>query len=196
MVHKIYGVLNLIDWTVNIKAGKATLRVHFTGGATTARGRVPATYATSDPVKQAIIEKSDYFKSRHIFVVDSMEVPDDAATVSRKAQRAAREAAKAAAVEVSGMDKNPKDEESSQSDDTDEPAGDPVGEPGEPGIPDVNAEQKAKGEVPEAITVSSLDDAKEYLNEHFSIPKSQLRSRNAIEERAKENGVVFFFKNA
>lgn len=196
MVHKIYGVLNLIDWTVNIKAGKATLRVHFTGGATTARGRVPATYATSDPVKQAIIEKSDYFKSRHIFVVDSMEVPDDAATVSRKAQRAAREAAKAAAVEVSGMDKNPKDEEPSQSDDTDEPAGDPVGEPGEPGIPDVNAEQKAKGEVPEAITVSSLDDAKEYLNEHFSIPKSQLRSRAAIEERAKEHGVVFFFKNA
>lgn len=193
MVHKIYGVLNLIDWTVNIKAGKATLRVHFTGGATTARGRVPATYATSDPVKQAIIEKSDYFKSRHIFVVDSMEVPDDAATVSRKAQRAAREAAKAAAVEVSGMDKNPKGEEPSQSDDTEEPAGDPVGEPG---IPDVNAEQKAKGEVPEAITVSSLDDAKEYLNEHFSIPKSQLRSRAAIEERAKEHGVVFFFKNA
>lgn len=189
MVHKIYGVLNLIDWTVNIKAGKATLRVHFTGGATTARGRVPATYATSDPVKQAIIEKSDYFKSRHIFVVDSMEVPDDAATVSRKAQRAAREAAKAAAVEVSGMDKNPKEEEPSQSDDTDEPAGDPVGEPGEPGIPDVNAEQKAKGEVPEAITVASLDDAKDYLVSTFGLKASDLRSKAKIQTAAAEHGI-------
>ena len=191
MVHKIYGVLNLIDWTVNIKAGKATLRVHFTGGATTARGRVPATYATSDPVKQAIIEKSDYFKSRHIFVVDSMEVPDDAAAKARKAREAARaEAARAAAPK--SFDKNPKEEDESPK----LPAGDPVGEQGEPGEPEAEPATEENGEVPEAITVSSLDDAKDYLNEHFGIAKSQLRSRNAIEERAKENGVVFFFQNA
>ncbi len=191
MVHKIYGVLNLIDWTVNIKAGKATLRVHFTGGATTARGRVPATYATSDPVKQAIIEKSDYFKSRHIFVVDSMEVPDDAAAKARKAREAARaEAARVAAPK--SFDKNPKEEDESPK----LPAGDPVGEQGEPGEPEAEPATEENGEVPEAITVSSLDDAKDYLNEHFGIAKSQLRSRNAIEERAKENGVVFFFQNA
>ena len=199
MVHKIYGVLNLIDWTVNIKAGKATLRVHFTGGATTARGRVPATYATSDPVKQAIIEKSNYFKSRHIFVVDSMEVPDDAAAKARKAREAARaEAARVEAARVAApksFDKNPKEEDESPK----LPAGDPVGEqgePGEPGDPDDETAPEENGEVPEAITVSSLDDAKAYLNEHFGIAKSQLRSRSAIEERAKENGVVFFFKNA
>lgn len=196
MVHKIYGVLNLIDWTVNIKAGKATLRVHFTGGATTARGRVPATYATSDPVKQAIIEKSDYFKSRHIFVVDSMEVPDDAAAKARKAREAARvEAARAEAARAAApksFDKNPKEEDESPK----LPAGDPVGEQGEPGEPEAEPATEENGEVPEAITVSSLDDAKDYLNEHFGIAKSQLRSRNAIEERAKENGVVFFFQNA
>jgi len=196
MVHKIYGVLNLIDWTVNIKAGKATLRVHFTGGATTARGRVPATYATSDPVKQAIIEKSDYFKSRHIFVVDSMEVPDDAAAKARKAREAARvEAARAEAARVAApksFDKNPKEEDESPK----LPAGDPVGEQGEPGEPEAEPATEENGEVPEAITVSSLDDAKDYLNEHFGIAKSQLRSRAAIEEHAKEHGVVFFFKNA
>jgi len=196
MVHKIYGVLNLIDWTVNIKAGKATLRVNLTGGATTARGRVPATYATSDPVKQAIIEKSDYFKSRHIFVVDSMEVPDDAAAKARKAREAARaEAARAEAARVAApksFDKNPKEEDESPK----LPAGDPVGEQGEPGEPEAEPATEENGEVPEAITVSSLDDAKDYLNEHFGIAKSQLRSRNAIEERAKENGVVFFFQNA
>ena len=188
MVHKIYGVLNLIDWTVNIKAGKATLRVHFTGGATTARGRVPATYATSDPVKQAIIEKSDYFKSRHIFVVDSMEVPDDAAAKARKAREAARvEAARAEAARVAvpkSFDKNPKEEDESPK----LPAGDPVGEQGEP---EAEPATEENGEVPEAITVSSLDDAKDYLNEHFGIAKSQLRSRAAIEEHAKEHGIEF-----
>lgn len=197
MVQKIYGVLNLIDWTVNIKAGKATMRVHFSGGATTARGRVPATYSTADPVKQAIIEKSNYFKTGHIFVVQSMEVPDDAAAKARKAREAARAEAREAfnaARETApkSFDKNPKEEDDSPG----LPAGDPVGEPGSPGNPIELPCAEEKDEIPGAITVSSLDDAKDYLNEHFGIAKSQLRSRNAIEERAKENGVVFFFKNA
>ena len=97
MIQKIYGVDNLIDWTVSIKAGNATMRVHFTGGATTARGIVPATYATADPVKQAIIEKSHYFKTGQIRVVQVIEVPDDSAAIARKERKAARIAAKAAA---------------------------------------------------------------------------------------------------
>ena len=191
MVQKIYGVLNLIDWTVNIKAGKATMRVHFSGGATTARGRVPATYSTADPVKQAIIEKSNYFKTGHIFVVQSMEVPDDAAAKARKAREAARvEAARVEAARVAApksFDKNPKEEDESPK----LPAGDPVGEPGSPGNPIELPCAEENGEVPEAITVSSLDDAKDYLNEHFGIAKSNLRSRAAIEERAKEHGIEF-----
>lgn len=97
MIQKIYGVDNLIDWTVGIKAGKATMRVHFTGGATTARGIVPATYATANPVKQAIIEKSHYFKTGQIRVVQVIEVPDDAAAIARKDRNAARTTAKVAA---------------------------------------------------------------------------------------------------
>lgn len=97
MIQKIYGVDNLIDWTVSVKAGKATMRVHFTGGATTARGIVPATFATADPVKQAIIEKSNYFKTGQIRVVQVIEVPDNAAAIARKERKAARIAAKVAA---------------------------------------------------------------------------------------------------
>ena len=84
MIQKIYGVSDLKDWMVNIRSGKLTLRVSFSGGATTARGRVPATYSTSDPVKQAIIEKSDYFKYGRIYVVQQMNVPDDAEALARK----------------------------------------------------------------------------------------------------------------
>ena len=153
------------------------MRVHFSGGATTARGRVPATYSTADPVKQAIIEKSNYFKTGHIFVVQSMEVPDDAAAKARKAREAARAEA---AREAFNANREATTEENVESPEelVEEPA------------------TEENGEVPEAITVSSLDDAKDYLNEHFGIAKSQLRSRSAIEERAKEHGVVFFFKNA
>ena len=84
MTKKVYGVNDLKEWTVNIKCGKATLRVSFEGGSSTLRGTIPATYATTDPVKQAIIEKSDYFKHGRIYVVQKMEVPDDASARARK----------------------------------------------------------------------------------------------------------------
>lgn len=84
MTRKVYGVNDLKEWTVNIKCGKATLRVSFEGGSATLRGTIPATYATTDPVKQAIIEKSDYFKHGRIYVVQKMEVPDDASARARK----------------------------------------------------------------------------------------------------------------
>lgn len=84
MTKKVYGVNDLKEWTVNIKCGKATLRVSFEGGSSTLRGTIPATYATTDPVKQAIIEKSEYFKHGRIYVVQKMEVPDDASARARK----------------------------------------------------------------------------------------------------------------
>lgn len=150
MTQKIYGVLNLIDWTVGIKAGKATLRVHFTGGATTARGQVPATYSTADPVKQAIIEKSNYFKTGYIYVVQVIEMPDDAAEIARKAQRASR-ASKTHEAEAKPVD----------------------------------------SEAVKSVEVSSLDDAKEYLKDNFDVSSSKLRTRAAILEQAKANGIEF-----
>ena len=81
---KIYGVKGRKEWSVIIKAGAASMRVNFEGGTSTARGVIPATYSTSDPVKQAIIERSDYFKHKSIYVVDELEVPDDAAAKARK----------------------------------------------------------------------------------------------------------------
>lgn len=81
---KIYGVKGRKEWSVIIKAGNASMRVNFEGGTSTARGVIPATYSTSDPVKQAIIERSDYFKHKSIYVVQELEVPDDASAKARK----------------------------------------------------------------------------------------------------------------
>lgn len=162
MIQKIYGVNTLIDWTVSIKAGKASMRVHFTGGATTARGIVPATYSTADPVKQAIIEKSHYFKTGQIQVVQTLEVADDAAATARKARKATRGTAKA------------------------DVAGEPVGSG--------DAEdQVAVGEKAK-VKVSSVEDAKDYLVEHFGIAGSKLRTRAACIAAGEENGIEFIWE--
>ena len=167
MIQKIYGVDNLIDWTVSIKAGNATMRVHFTGGATTARGIVPATYATADPVKQAIIEKSHYFKTGQIRVVQVIEVPDDAAAIARKERKASRIAAKASAT-----------------------AEKPVHDEGE------NAVDGAEGVAVKKtqVKVSSVEDAKDYLVDKFGIASSKLRTRAACIAAGEENGIEFIWE--
>lgn len=176
MIQKIYGVDNLIDWAVSIKAGKATMRVHFTGGATTARGIVPATFATADPVKQAIIEKSNYFKTGQIRVVQVIEVPDNAAAIARKERKAARIAAKASA----SAEKPVHDE------------GENAGE----GTEDENAVDGAEGVAVKKtqVKVSSVEDAKDYLVDKFGIASSKLRTRAACIAAGEENGIEFIWE--
>ena len=93
MIRKTYGVSGLMDWTTQIKAGKGSVSVHFTGGALTAYGVTPAKYSTSNPFFQSVIENSKQFKSGRIELLGTMEVPDDTATKARKARMAAKAAA-------------------------------------------------------------------------------------------------------
>ena len=59
---------------------------------------------------------------------------------------------------------------------------------------DSNAEEEntteAEGNVTK-ITITCLDDAKDYLSEKFGISRTKLRSKKAIEEAAAENGIEF-----
>lgn len=74
MKRKTYGVSGLMDWTTQIKAGKAMVTVHFTGGALTAYGVTPATYSTTDAFFQRVIEGSTQFRSGKIALLSEMEV--------------------------------------------------------------------------------------------------------------------------
>lgn len=65
-IKKTYGVEGLVDWTAELKAGKAKLIVNFTGGGMTSFGITPAEYTTDNPIYQAIIENSSEFKRRKI----------------------------------------------------------------------------------------------------------------------------------
>lgn len=154
-----------MDWAAQINAGKATLSVHFTGGALTAYGVTPATYITTNPVFQAAVEGSAYFKSGRIKLLSIMEVPDDAAALARKA-RAARKAANNAPVEV-----KPAAEEA--------PAAAPA--PEETGVT--------------TIEVADKNEAVEYLKEHYkaSYTATSLRTKAAFDAACKECGVAFVF---
>lgn len=63
---KTYGVSGLIDWQAQIKAGKASLIVTFTGGGLTSYGVTPAQYTTENILFQKIIENSKEFKKGKI----------------------------------------------------------------------------------------------------------------------------------
>ncbi len=64
-----YGAPRLVDWVAQIKAGAATVRVHFTGGALTQYGVTPAEYTTANPFIQKVIEQSSYFKEGRIILL-------------------------------------------------------------------------------------------------------------------------------
>lgn len=85
MKRKTYGVSGLMDWTTNIKAGKATINVHFSGGALTAYGVTPATYSTTNPLFQIVIENSEYYKSGRITLISEMEVAGESSVKTHKA---------------------------------------------------------------------------------------------------------------
>lgn len=76
MILKTYGVSGLIDWTTQIKVGKGSVLVHFTGGALTAYGVTPAKYSTSKPFFQSVIENSEQFKSGRIELISTIEVSE------------------------------------------------------------------------------------------------------------------------
>ena len=86
---KTYGVRNLVEWQANIPVGKGRLIVHFTGGSITAYGVTPAVYKTDNPIHQAIIENSGYFRSGRIFLMKSdflKEIADPAPKAPAKVE--------------------------------------------------------------------------------------------------------------
>lgn len=169
MKRKTYGVSGLMDLTMQIKAGKGSVSVHFSGGALTAYGVTPARYSTDNTFFQNVIEGSEQFKSGRIELLSEVEVPDNAAEKLRKA-RAAQRTNKVA-------EEKPAEEEAS---------GYTASHPG-----------NLEGEQKEALVVSVADkgDAIEYLKEHFdaSFTSVKLRTKSAFDAACRECGVVFEF---
>ena len=202
MIRKTYGVSGLMDWTTQIKAGKGSVSVHFTGGALTAYGVTPAKYSTSNPFFQSVIENSKQFNSGRIELLGTMEVPDDAATKARKARMAAKAAEKPAKDEQSPVTDTPVPETpapvvkepvtpTTPAEETPAEAEQPTGE---------TQDETLQGDGEDAdggkIKVADKNEAIEYLKEHFAeknYTATSLRTKTAFEAACKECGVEFLF---
>ena len=206
---KTYGVSGYMEWVALIECGKATVKVHFSGGSLTGYGVTPAEFTTQNPMTQAIIENSKEFKSGKIFLLREIEGTGKFKEFVRGQhanegnhlgwQAATASAIAGTALDADGTSKTPKVEQS----DADEPMGDPINdEETEPAddeestddteaetVEDSEANVTADGKA--IIDVTDLDDARDYLCENFGIARSSLRSNVSVYRAAEEHNIVF-----
>jgi len=70
MVRKVYSYPGIAAGDIQVKVGRALIRVPFANGYIDKKMSRPAVYSTGDPVMQAIIENSDLF-GRRIFLLNA-----------------------------------------------------------------------------------------------------------------------------
>lgn len=76
MILKTYAYPGITSGEIQIKVGRALIRVPFVNGYLDRKMSRPATYSTYDPVMQSIIESSDLF-GRRIFLKDITGTPEE-----------------------------------------------------------------------------------------------------------------------
>ena len=97
---KKYGAIGVMEWQLNLPVGKATVHVEFKGGFENKYGIHPATFMTTDPIVQTVIERSYYFASGKIKLLDVKDLglsPMEIAAQKRKAEEIAKKKADAEA---------------------------------------------------------------------------------------------------
>ena len=206
---KTYGVSGYMEWVALIECGKATVKVHFSGGSLTGYGVTPAEFTTQNPMTQAIIENSKEFKSGKIFLLREIEGTGKFKEFVRGqhanegnhlgGQAGTASAIAGTALDADGTSKTPaaasaddeepmsdliNDEETEPADD-EESTDDTEAETVEDSEATVTADGKA------IIDVTDLDDARDYLCENFGIARSSLRSNVSVPRAAEEHNIVF-----
>lgn len=175
-----YGAPRYMDWVAQIRAGAATVRVHFTGGALTVYGVTPAEYTTSDPFIQKVIEQSQYFKEGRITLIKTVELPDTHGSKPKKAAMAGKHSTAPVQTPVLETPATPAPEqvESVAPGNESTQTAEEVTE-----VAETNEESK--------VEASCLQDAQAYLQEHFNISSYKVRSYEAAQRAAAEHGVQF-----
>ena len=93
---KKYGAIGVMEWQLNLPVGKATVHVEFKGGFENKFGIHPATFMTTDPIVQTVIERSYYFASGKIKLLDVKDLglsPMEIAAQKRKSEEIAKKKA-------------------------------------------------------------------------------------------------------
>lgn len=206
---KIYGVSGYMEWVALIECGKATVKVHFSGGSLTGYGVTPAEFTTQNPMTQAIIENSKEFKSGKIYLLREIEGTGKFKEFVRGqhanegnhlcGQAATASAIAGTALDADGTSKTPKVEPT----DANEPMGDLINDEDTESADDENSTDASEAETVEdseatvtadgkaIIDVTDIDDARDYLCENFGIARSSLRSNVSVYRAAEEHNIVF-----
>lgn len=197
-----------MEWVALIECGKATVKVHFSGGSLTGYGVTPAEFTTQNPMTQAIIENSKEFKSGKIFLLREIEGTGKFKEFVRgqhanEGNHLGGQAATASAIAGTALDADGTSKTAAASADDEEPMSDPINdEETEPAdneestddteaktVEDSEATVTADGKA--IIDVTDLDDARDYLCENFGIARSSLRSNVSVPRAAEEHNIVF-----
>ena len=208
---KTYGVQGYMEWQALIRCGKATVTVHFSGGSLTGYGVTPAEFTTENPMTQAIIENSDYFKKGKIFLMREVEGTGKFKEFvkgqhANEGNHKGGQAATASAIadtalnpDVSPKTEIPAADATGTVDDTEgETSGTVADEDENPSDEGEGVEcgtDPAEGTVTEdgkrIVEVTDIDDARDYLVEEFQIARSTLRSNVSVYRAAEEHNIVF-----
>lgn len=208
---KKYGVQGYMEWQAVIRCGKATVTVHFSGGSLTGYGVTPAEFTTENPMTQAIIENSEYFKKGKIFLMREVEGTGKFKEFV-KGQHAnddnhkGGQAATASAIAETSLNPNgepkpdtPADDATGTVDDTDREASGTVADADENPSDEDNVVEggidPAEGTMTEdgkrIVEVTDIDDARDYLVDEYGIARSSLRSHVSVLRAAEEHNIVF-----
>ena len=211
---KTYGVHGYMEWQALIRCGKATVTVHFSGGSLTGYGVTPAEFTTENPMTQAIIENSDYFKKGKIFLMREVEGTgkfkefvkgQHANEGNHKGGHAATDSAiYDTSLNPNGTPKTetPAADATGTVAETETPAADATGtvadedenpsdegEGVEAGIDPAEGTVTADGK--RIVEVTDIDDARDYLVDEYGIARSSLRSNVSVFRAAEEHNIVF-----
>lgn len=211
---KTYGVQGYMEWQALIRCGKATVTVHFSGGSLTGYGVTPAEFTTENPMTQAIIENSDYFKKGKIILMREIEGTGKFKEFvkgqhANEGNHKGGQAATASAIYDTSLNPNgapktdtPAADATGTVAETDTPAADATGtvadedenpsdegEGVEAGIDPAEGTVTADGK--RIVEVTDIDDARDYLVDEYQIARSSLRSNVSVFRAAEEHNIVF-----
>ncbi len=195
---KVYGVYNIVEWYANIRAGKATVKVLFSGGAMTTQGVTPATFTTNDPIVQLAIEHSEPYRNGKIKLIKAYPTNEDVAVERNRHKE-------------NGPIMEPTPTTTQASGQVEEKGMDGVGsadistDDSAEVVQEIEQTEWAKGNATNTIVKVTCDsdatntivkvtcdrDAAEYMREKYGIALSKLRSKAAIAAAAEQYGVRF-----
>ena len=164
-IKKVYGVNDIVEWECSISVGKSNIHFPFTDGGVSVVGSTPATFITSNPVLQNVLESSAEFKSGRIFIVRKIEMDSNNNVIPDRGN------------DIPKMSDDDYDDESVQNEpEKDQQADSP----------------SADGMV--HIQVANINEAKDYLVDNLGVTASSVSTKSKITSVAAQHNIVFDYQ--